>query len=73
MKFNVFTKTKKEIKNHQNAKAFRVSTQMELYTTVVNSTLEKTNYESANDRLNSIVKLVQKNDPYFVAQLAVYA
>ena len=73
MKFNVFTKTKKEIKNHQNAKAFRVSTQMELYTAVVNSTLEKTNYESANDRLNSIVKLVQKNDPYFVAQLAVYA
>ncbi|WP_298309812.1 TROVE domain-containing protein [uncultured Aquimarina sp.] len=73
MKFNVFTKSKNEVKNYQNAKAFRLSPKMELYTAVVNSTLEKTNYESGNDRLKRIIKLVQKNDPYFVAQLAVYA
>ncbi|WP_299247084.1 TROVE domain-containing protein [uncultured Aquimarina sp.] len=73
MKFNVFTKSKNEVKNYQGAKAFRLSPKMELYTAVVNSSLEKTNYESGNDRLKRIIKLVQKNDPYFVAQLAIYA
>ncbi|MGY3795865.1 TROVE domain-containing protein [Aquimarina sp. 433] len=73
MKFNVFTKSKNEVRNYQGAKAFRLSPEMELYTAVVNSTLEKTNYEATNDRLERIIKLVQKNDPYFVAQLAVYA
>ncbi|MBW1297857.1 TROVE domain-containing protein [Aquimarina litoralis] len=73
MKFNVFTKSKNEVRNYQGAKAFRLSPEMELYTAVVNSTLEKTNYEATNDRLKRIIELVQKNDPYFVAQLAVYA
>ncbi|WP_299898606.1 TROVE domain-containing protein [uncultured Aquimarina sp.] len=73
MKFNVFTKSTNEVRNYQGAKAFRLSPEMELYTAVVNSTLEKTNYEATNDRLERIIQLVQKNDPYFVAQLAVYA
>ncbi|WP_378178249.1 TROVE domain-containing protein [Aquimarina sp. SS2-1] len=72
MKFNVFTKAKNEVKNYQGAKAFRLSPQMELYTAVVNATLEKTTYESGNARLKRIISLVQKNDPYFVAQLAIY-
>ncbi|WP_299766830.1 TROVE domain-containing protein [uncultured Dokdonia sp.] len=73
MKFNVFTKTKKQVKNYEGAKAYRLTPKMELYTAVVNSTLEKTSYEKGQDRLQRIIDLVQKNDPYFVAQLAVYA
>jgi len=73
MKFNVFTKTKKQVRNYEGAKAYRLTPKMELYTAVVNSTLEKTTYEKGQDRLQRIIDLVQKNDPYFVAQLAVYA
>ncbi|WP_299674307.1 TROVE domain-containing protein [uncultured Dokdonia sp.] len=73
MKFNVFTKTKKQVKNYEGAKAYRLTPKMELYTAVVNSTLEKTSYEKGQDRLQRIIDLIQKNDPYFVAQLAVYA
>lgn len=73
MKFNVFTKTKKQVKNYEGAKAYKLTPKMELYTAVVNSTLEKTSYEKGQDRLQRIIDLVQKNDPYFVAQLAVYA
>jgi len=73
MKFNKFTKKQNEIKNHQGAKALRLSPEMELYTAVVNSTLEKTNYETGGKRLARIIQLVRINDPYYVAQLAVYA
>ncbi len=77
MKFNVFKKSKKATKpntvNHAGAKAYTLTPEMELYTAVVNSTLEKTTYENSAKRHARIIALVQKVNPVFVAKLAVYA
>lgn len=73
MKFNVFTKSKQVIKNHTNAKAYKMAPEMELYSAVVTTSLEKTTYENETSRFNRIRKLVRKCDPVFVAKLAVYA
>jgi hypothetical protein len=74
MKFNVFTKKRPEvIINHQGEKAYKMTPEMELYSAVVTTSLEKTNYESTSDRLKRIKKLIKTCDPVFVAKLAVYA
>lgn len=73
MKFNVFTKSKKVIKNHAGAKAYTMTPEMELYSAVVTTSLEKTTYEDVSDRFKRIKKLIRKCDPIFVAKLAVYA
>lgn len=58
--------------NHEGAEAFRMSPEMELYTAVVTSALEKMFYEGKQDRVRRIAELVGKVDPVFVAKLAVY-
>lgn len=75
MKFNriISRKNEKITRNYEGEKAYRVGPKMELYTAVVTSTLERNFYESGSDRLERIKKLICKVDPYFVAQLAVYA
>lgn len=45
----------------------------ELYSAVVTTGLSNANYEKGNDRLARIQSLIQKNEPEFVAKLAVYA
>lgn len=60
------------VANHEGAKAFRMSPEMELYTAVVTSALEEMFYEGKQDRVKRIAKLVGKVDPVFVAKLAVY-
>jgi len=72
MKFNIFNKKKNSKKNHQGAKAFKMTPKMELYTSVVTSSLSNTFYEKEKDRLNRIIKLMKIVDPTFVAKLAVY-
>lgn len=59
--------------NHAGAPAFKMTPEMELYTAVVTSMLSDNTYEKGADRLKRITALIQKSNPVFVAQLAVYA
>ena len=76
MKFNFFRKSNhvnKVTANHEGAKAFTITPAEELYTAVATTALANTTYEKGNERLSRIQSLIQKNDPEFVAKLAVYA
>lgn len=59
--------------NHEGAKAYKLSSEMELYTLVCTTALSNKFYESANTRLDRLRSLVKSVDPLFVARLAVYA
>lgn len=73
MKFNFIKRTKTTTRNHEGAKAVAMTPEYELYSAVVTTGLNGSYYEPGNDRLKRIVKLIQKCDPEFVAQLAIYA
>ena len=60
--------------NHEGAKAWRMTPEWELYSTVVTTMgVEDKFYERGNDRVRRIADLVRRVQPEFVAQLAVYA
>lgn len=73
MKFNIFKRKADAVTNYEGAQAFQLTPELELYSAVVTAGLSDTFYEKANDRLARIVELMKKNDPEFVAKLAVYA
>lgn len=73
MKFNIFTKKENGVINHQGAKAYTLTPELELYSAVVTAGLSDTFYEKADTRLARIQDLMLKNDPEFVAKLAIYA
>ncbi|WP_228452267.1 TROVE domain-containing protein [Chryseobacterium sp. c4a] len=73
MKFNFLRKEKIVVTNHEGAKAYVMTPAEELYSAVVTTGLSDITYEKGNDRLERIQSLIQKNDPEFVAKLAVYA
>lgn len=73
MKFNFLKKEKTVVTNHEGAKAYVMTPAEELYSAVVTTGLSDITYEKGNDRLERIQSLIQKNDPEFVAKLAVYA
>jgi hypothetical protein len=74
MKFNFVVKSKaKETVNYEGAKAYVLTPQLELYTAVATAGLSDQFYEKAADKMQRIHELVAKNDPAFVAKLAVYA
>lgn len=73
MKFNIFTKKENGATNHEGAKAFTLTPELELYSAVVTAGLSDTFYEKADTRLARIQDLMLKNDPEFVARLAIYA
>ncbi|MBP2618948.1 TROVE domain-containing protein [Chryseobacterium jejuense] len=73
MKFNFLKKEKTRVINHEGAKAYMMTPAEELYSAVVTTGLSDLTYEKGNDRLERIQSLIQKNDPEFVAKLAVYA
>lgn len=73
MKFNIFKSKTNAVVNYEGAKAFRLTPELELYAAVATAGLSDTFYEKSNDRLARIVELMKKNDPEFVAKLAVYA
>ncbi len=73
MKFNQLFKNRTVTKNYEGSKAFTMTKEMELYSAVVTTSLEKTTYENVTDRYKRIRKLVRACEPKFVAQLAVYA
>lgn len=73
MKFNIFTKKENAVTNYEGAKAYAMTPEMELYSAVVTAGLSDTFYEKADSRLSRIQDLMLKNDPEFIARLAVYA
>jgi 60 kDa SS-A/Ro ribonucleoprotein len=73
MKFNLkFGQPVKQILNYENAPAFELTPEMELYSAVVTSSLSNQFYESGAERIERLRYLIQKNDPLFVAKLAIY-
>lgn len=73
MKFNIRTPRAPQVKNHEGAKAWSLSKELELYTAVVTTTLSDKFYETGGERLKRIQQLISEVDPQFVAKLAVYA
>lgn len=74
MMFNLRLKKKgKQTVNYEGEKAFVLTPQLELYTAVATAALSDGFYEKATDKLDRLRKLIAKNDPAFVAKLAVYA
>lgn len=73
MKFNFLAKEKKTIVNYENAPAFSLTSEYELYAAVVTTGLNASFYEKDTTRLERIKNLIQKCNPVFVAKLAVYA
>ena len=73
MKFNLLSKAKTQVTNYEGAKAFTMSAEMELYSTVVTWSLNDSFYEKNEDRLNRLRGLIAKCDAEFVGKLAVYA
>ncbi|UOQ64698.1 TROVE domain-containing protein [Hymenobacter volaticus] len=74
MRFNfTFRKAQPNTVNHEGAAAFTLTPQLELYAAVATAALSDQFYEKADTRLTRLRELVARNDPTFVAQLAVYA
>lgn len=72
MKFNFLKKENKRILNYEGTKAYEMPPAEELYTAVVTTGLSEITYEKGDERLKRIQSLIKKNDPEFVAKLAVY-
>lgn len=71
MKFNVKA-LKGRSTNYEGAAAWALSAEMELYTAVATAGLSDLHYEKASEKLTRLRELIAKNDPAFVAKLAVY-
>lgn len=71
MRFNILKKAT-QVTNHGGAKAYTLTPELELYSTVVTASLNDQFYEKADTKLERIRELIAKNDPQFVAKLAVY-
>lgn len=72
MKFNVFRKAKQAVTNYEGAEAFSLDERVELYSAVVTTSLNDKFYEAADKRMDRIRSLIMRNDPAFVAKLAIY-
>ncbi|MGM9693383.1 MAG: TROVE domain-containing protein [Alloprevotella sp.] len=73
MSFNQFLQANKTVQNHEGAASFRMTPEMELYTSVCSMSLQPKFYETPLEQVNRVSQLVSKVDPVFVAKLAVYA
>jgi len=73
MKFNFTSKAKDTMVNHEGAKAFSMSPEMELYAAIATTMLSDATYEKADERMGRILSLLPKVKAEFVAKLAVYA
>lgn len=73
MKFNGSNKGKNTTVNHMGATAYKMTSEVELYSTVVTCMVDDSYYETCADRLSRIKNLIARCDPEFVARLAVYA
>ena len=74
MRFNSNSRNKAApVRNHEGAPAYALTPALELYAAVATAALSDQPYEAADTRLVRLRELVARNDPQFVARLAVYA
>lgn len=73
MNWNSKLKEQMTVMNHEGAKAYAMTPEMELYTAVVTASLSDLFYEKPDKRIGRIAADVRKVSPEFVARLAVYA
>lgn len=73
MRFNIFKRKETEVTNYEGAKAFVLTPEIELYSAVVTAGLSDNFYEKTGTRIARIRELMEKNDPEYIARLAVYA
>ncbi|MHA4894025.1 TROVE domain-containing protein [Pedobacter sp. PWIIR3] len=73
MKFNLLSRTKNQTVNHEGAKAFLMTPEFELYSTVVTWSLNDSFYEKNETRVERLRLLIAQCEPLFVGKLAVYA
>jgi len=73
MKFNLLSRTRNQTVNYEGAKAFVMTPEMELYSTVVTWSLNDSFYEKNEARMERLRILIAKCEPLFVGKLAVYA
>ncbi len=73
MNWNSKLKEQMTVTNHEGAKAYAMTPELELYTAVVTASLSDLFYEKQDERVNRIAALMGKVSPEFVARLAVYA
>lgn len=72
-KFNAKSKTTTRTVNRAGGQAFKMSPQVELVHGTLTTFLDDKYYESGADRMTRLQELIGKNDPDFVAKLAVIA
>ena len=72
MKYNSMLKEMDTEQNHEGAKSYAMTPELELYSAVVTASLSDTFYEKQDERTDRIAQLVGKVSPEFVAKLAVY-
>lgn len=72
MNWNSKLKEQMTVTNHEGAKAYAMTPELELYTAVVSASLSDLHYEQQDKRAERIANLVSKVSPEFVARLAVY-
>lgn len=73
MKYNSNARSSAICANYEGEKSYVMSPELELYTAVVTSSMDRSFYETKDSREVRMVRLLQKVDPVFVAKLAVYA
>jgi predicted transcriptional regulator len=73
MKFNILRRKTNVVNNYEGAQAFKVTPELELYAAVVTASLSDNFYEKGLARLTRIQELMLKNNPEFIAKLAIYA
>ena len=73
MKFNLATKAKLTVINHEGALAYKMSPEMELYSAVATTMLNDLTYETTDERIKRILSLMPLVNPRFIAKLAIYA
>jgi 60 kDa SS-A/Ro ribonucleoprotein len=74
MRFNIFKrKEATAVTNQAGASAYKLSPETELYAAIATAGLNDTFYEKTGTRITRIRELMAKNEPEYVAKLAVYA
>ena len=73
MRFNTSKKDVSSTVNYEGARAYNLTPELELYSAVVTASFHDQFYEGSENQLVRIRELIKKNDPQFVARLAVYA
>lgn len=73
MKFNKRKTVKESHINYDGGKSFKLSAQMDLVLSVLNTFLEDKYYEGKDARIERIKALIRQNRPEFVAKLALVA